>query len=520
MKNYLTYFLCLTGAFIASCGNKEHPDTPATGAENKVNFVTSITSATGRTTTAEETFVTQFATGDPIGIYATGAAAGNYNVKHTVNGDNGTLSSEEGVYYNGMGDTTADFYAYYPWSDQSASANNSVVTFSVQTDQNAADRFNGSDFMTAITTGVPDGTEDVSLKFNHRLAMIQVEVTSTNSANTVSAVSINNVRTGAIWTYATDQVTVTEETATLTMWNKRNDGTLFWALLPEQTIAAGVNMMDITVKTAAGEEKGYVFTTSAPIGLKANTVKKFRIGIGEKVVSYSTELTVNNWTADSEVVEGNGELIAPKTLLETEGFANFRWTEIERNKEEITAGGWYRFQANAEDKVEWLQTEQMLHLNRATIPGWHNGTFYFAATDVIKGKYALKFKAKSTQRETDTDQKKNQLRLGAYMKGEPYVTNATTGATNNDYFAIIQNGENRVTTVYTQILTYDTMGDYTVTFDLGQVSTIHNGTAANVTEESKSVPTADMLKTVIFYISANVAAIDFWIDDVSITPAN
>ena len=520
MKNYLTYSLCMAAAFLASCGNKDNPDTPETETAAKVNFVTSIVSSTERTATAEGTFVTQFATGDQVGVYATGAAAGNYNVKHTVNGDNGTLSSEEGVYYNGMGDATADFYAYYPWCDQSASGNTGVVTFNVNADQNSAELFNGSDFMTAITTGVPDGTEDVNLKFSHRLAMIQVEVEATSSINTVSTIHINNVRTGATWTYATDQMAVTEETGNLNMWNKRTDGTLFWALLPEQTIAAGANLMDITVKTRTGEEKSYIFTTSAAIGLKANTVKKFRIGIGEKVVSYSTELTVSNWTADSDVVEGNGSLIFPKTLLSTESFANFSWTEIQKTKEEITAGGWYRFQANADDKVEWLQTEQMLHLNRATITGWHNGTFYFAATDVIKGKYALKFKAKSTQRETDTDQKKNQLRLGAYMKGEPYVTNATTGATNNDYFAIIQNGENRVTTIYTQILAYDAMDTYTVTFDLGEVSTVHNGTAANVTEASKSVPTADMLKTVIFYISANVAAIDFWIDDVSITPAN
>ena len=112
--------------------------------------------------------------------------------------------------------------------------------------------------------------------------------------------------------------------------------------------------------------------------------------------------------------------------------------------------------------------------------------------------------------------KANQLRFGAYMQ------TATTGddgkTTYQDYFAIIEKGDTEVTTVYSQVLTSDRYDEYSIVFNLGKVSTVHNGTATNVTEESKSAPTKEMLKKVVLYISANTVGIDFYVDDISWKP--
>ena len=112
--------------------------------------------------------------------------------------------------------------------------------------------------------------------------------------------------------------------------------------------------------------------------------------------------------------------------------------------------------------------------------------------------------------------KGNQLRIGAYMH------TATTGedgkTTYTDYFAIIEKGTDEVTTVYHQVPTTDYQ-DYSITFNLGRVSTIHNATAAKVTDDSKSVPTKEMLQKVVLYITSNANKVDFYIDDLSWQPA-
>ena len=112
--------------------------------------------------------------------------------------------------------------------------------------------------------------------------------------------------------------------------------------------------------------------------------------------------------------------------------------------------------------------------------------------------------------------KANQLRIGAYM--QEFYTDEDGKLKNKDYFAIIENNKTEVTTVYKQILTSDAYDEYTIVFDLGRVSTIHNATAANVTEESKQVASEKLLKKVVLYLSPNKAGTDFWIDNISWEP--
>ena len=201
-------------------------------------------------------------------------------------------------------------------------------------------------------------------------------------------------------------------------------------------------------------------------------------------------------------------------------FEDFSYQSVKKTKEEINAAGWWRFvaEANAEDVVEIADDAadtsrgKVMHFNRKNL-SWHNGTFYYCAENVSKGRYILKFKAKSSLSE---NMKANQLRIGAYM--QEMVAGADGKLINKDYFAIIENNKTEVTTVYKQILTADKYDEYTVVFNLGRVSTVHNATAANVKDDTKSEPTEALLKKVVLYLSPNKADTDFWIDDISWEP--
>lgn len=513
MKKSYTLLTSLILLLFAACNDEQVP-----GGEKgkRATFSVSVAGSDAQTrTVTNDDGTTDFVAGDCIGIFATKGADG-VNVKHVVSSD-GTVSSDEGVYFNGSGDATADFYAYYPYDETAAGTQ---VSFKVASDQDNEQRFNRSDFLTAVTTGVPvDTDQDVSLKFRHRLSQIQLEMVVSGNGQKPDSVLVNNCRTALVWDYLQDQCTTTGDAGSVKMWQQNTTGNpIFRALIPAQSIGAKTKLLSIHIG-----EKTYVFTTSADVALSGNSIKKFKIGIGsdDKLIVFSADITTGVWEEDTEVIEGEGTLVEPETLLEETDMENFTFTAVQKTKEEINARGWWKFHAYPERDVVEIAADpddaargMTMHFRRDTL-SWHNGTFYYCAGEVVKGRYELKFKAKSSQ--TD-NMKANQLRIGAYM--QEFVTDDAGKTKNKDYYAIIENGETEVTTVYRQILTYDEYAEYTVIFNLGRVSTIHNGTAANVTDESKSVPTADLLKKVVLYLTPNKAGVDFHVDDISWKPVS
>ena len=279
------------------------------------------------------------------------------------------------------------------------------------------------------------------------------------------------------------------------MWKQSNgENTLFKALIPAQKIPAKSKLLSIAIG-----DKTYSFTTSADVNLTGNNIKKFKIGIASdnKLVVFATDITAGSWQEDSEVIEGEGTLVEPDPLMTVTNFEDFSYQSVKKTKEEINAAGWWRFvaEANAEDVVEVADDAadtsrgKVMHFKRKNL-SWHNGTFYYCAENVSKGRYIL----------------------------QEMVVGADGKLTNKDYFAIIENNKTEITTVYKQILTADKYDEYTVVFNLGRVSTVHNATAANVKDDTKSEPTEALLKKVVLYLSPNKAGTDFWIDDISWEP--
>ena len=264
------------------------------------------------------------------------------------------------------------------------------------------------------------------------------------------------------------------------------------------------------------------------VSFLANTIKKFSIKIASdgSLVVFSNDIVCGEWDQDESVIEGEGTLVVPNTLMETTDFEHFSWQEITKNKEQINAAGWWRFQSNENDAIEIIEegapfTDRghVMHLYRETVPGWHNGTFYFCAQNVqrIAGNYVLRFKARSSE---TANMKANQLRIGAFTQTTT-VDEETGKTTYTDYFPIIINSTGEeVSTVFTQVLTSDSYQEYSVSFNLSKVSTINSGTASKLTDDTKTGITDEMLQKVVLYISSNAAQVDFWIDDISWMPKN
>lgn len=498
----------LTGA---AC-SEDHPQEEAK--KQQVTFTIGEVGNLGQSrTVTHDNGTTDFVAGDCIGIFATKGADG-VNVRHVVGAD-GTLASDEGVYYNGSGDATANFYAYYPYD---AAATGSSVNFRVASNQDDEQRFNQSDFMTASSLDVPvDSQGEIVLKFQHRLSLIRLEMVLAHNISLPDSVLVCNCRTALTWDYQQGSCTTTGEPTPIRMWQRSIEGNpVFMALVPAQQLAAKTKLISIHIGS-----KTYAFTTSDAVSLSGNAIKKFKIGIGsdDKLVVFSADISGGTWEEDGQEISGEGTLVEGETLLPLTDFEQFSYSEVAKTKEEITAAGWWRFLAYPQRDVVEIAADpadtsrgQVMHFRRDTIP-WHNGTFYYCTDKAMKGRYRLTFKAKSAEA---ANMKANQLRIGAYMQ-ESYL-DETGKEKYRDYFAIIERNNTEVTTVYSQVLTYDSYQEYSIDFNLGKVSTEHTGTASKVTEESKSVPTDDLLQKVVLYISCNKIDIDFWIDDMRWEP--
>ena len=229
-----------------------------TAVRKKATFTIGNVGTMGSRSVTHNDGTTEFVVGDGIGIFATKGAEGS-NVKHTV-GPDGVLTSDEGIYYIGT-DATANFFAYYPYQTTFDGEN---VNFNVATNQDSEDLFNNSDFMTATTLNVPVTTEEnVSLKFQHQLSLIQLEMVVGENGRKPDSVLINNCQTGISWNYLQGTCTTTGNTAKVKMWQQSNEGNpIFKALIPAQTIPAKSKLLSIFIG-----DKTYSFTTSADVTL-------------------------------------------------------------------------------------------------------------------------------------------------------------------------------------------------------------------------------------------------------------
>lgn len=513
MRKIIYFALGAALMLTTSCSNEE--TSPLTEKREKVNFV--LGGVSTRTVT-EDDFTTKFVAGDQIGIYATGQADG-HNELFEVLAD-GTLTSESNIYYTSTSGK-ANFYAYYPWTQQNEEG---VVRITVPEHQDNEEGFNRADFMTAVQKDVEANTDNIELKFRHQMALVQVEITKDKDVPLPDDLLLTAQRTLA-WNYAEGSYGYEGEDEEIWMWKKQSGdaSTIFWGMIPPQNIEPRTKLFTIRCGN-----NSYVFTTVNEVSFLANTIKKFSIKIASdgSLVVFSNDIVCGEWDQDESVIEGEGTLVVPNTLMETTDFEHFSWQEITKNKEQINAAGWWRFQSNENDAIEIIEegapfTDRghVMHLYRETVPGWHNGTFYYCVQNVqrIAGNYVLRFKARSSE---TADMKANQLRIGAFTQTAT-VDEETGKTTYTDYFPVIINSKGEeVSTVFTQVLTSDSYQEYSVSFNLSKVSTINSGTASKLTDDTKTGITDEMLQKVVLYISCNAKQVDFWIDDISWMPEN
>lgn len=246
---------------------------------------------------------TTFESGDAVGIYVVnydGTTAGTLkaegnqadNAEFTYNG--GGWNSDEPIYWKDK-NTSADFYAYYPYS---ASVNINAQPFAVQADQSNEANFWASDFLWGKTVKVAPTSNAVNIETNHVLSRIILEVkpgsgfTSESWAAATKSVKICDVKTNATINIATGVATATGDNGEIVPLATSSN---YKAMVVPQTVADDSKLIVVTVD---GTE--YVYRTGYTF--KANTQHNFSIVVNKN--ESSVNVAIGEWTIDSIVNQG------------------------------------------------------------------------------------------------------------------------------------------------------------------------------------------------------------------------
>lgn len=246
---------------------------------------------------------TTFESGDAVGIYVVnydGTTAGTLkaegnqadNAEFTYNG--GGWNSDEPIYWKDK-NTSADFYAYYPYS---ASVNIDAQPFAVQADQSNEVNFWASDFLWGKSTKVAPTSNAVNIQTNHILSRIIVEIkpgsgfTSASWAAANKSVNICDIKTNATINFATGVATATGNNGEIVPLATSSN---YKAMVVPQTVADDSKLIVVTVD---GTE--YVYRTGYTF--KANTQHNFSIVVNKN--ESSVNVAIGEWNIDSIVNQG------------------------------------------------------------------------------------------------------------------------------------------------------------------------------------------------------------------------
>ena len=286
-----------------------------------------------------------FESGDAVGLYVVnydGTTAGTLkaegnqadNTEFVFNGSG--WNSDEPIYWKDK-NTSADFYAYYPYS---ASINIAAQPFAVEADQSTEDNFWASDFLWGKSTKVSPTSNAVNIQTNHVLSRIIVEIkpgsgfTSELWEAATKSVKICDVKTNATINLATGVAIATGNNGEIIPLATSSN---YKAMMVPQTVADDSKLIVVTVD---GTE--YIYRTGYTF--KANTQHNFSIVVNKD--ESNVNVSIGEWNIDSIVNQGVAVEEESVSIIE---FNPNHCIYYKRNRTSESSGGIFDFDFIAEE---------------------------------------------------------------------------------------------------------------------------------------------------------------------------
>lgn len=173
---------------LTSCVNQIESEEIPTGTI-PITFSTKLSNSSTRATD------TAFEKGDKIGLYAMLSSVPISETRYIDNlrlecGESNTLIPEKTVFYP-VGETTLDFFSYYPYQEEGIPAAKANIPIAIQKDQSTPKGHTQSDFLVATISSVASSEQTVELNFKHKLSKLKIVLTPKEGENAASMLNDN-----------------------------------------------------------------------------------------------------------------------------------------------------------------------------------------------------------------------------------------------------------------------------------------------------------------------------------------
>lgn len=352
MKTFAAAIMALVS--MSACNNEADNQASVMSKGEAVKFQMEL--ATTRTTTGTD-YVTEFVTGDAVGVFAyerssdgSNGAIAVSNAKYVLQSDGSWVAEDTDNAAYADASVEFNYYAYYPY--QSSVDTPTAVALAVSTDQSAVDNYNSSDALTAQNKEVAAGTTSVSLTFKHAFAMVQVNLAG-SEASKDAVITMQNVypettvnpqdgtttsasgTIGTVKMYSLSEVNQVENASRF----------VFRAIVPAQEIAAGTNLLEIQ-----SNGKTYIFTYSTAVSYVAGAVRIMNVSLGETAEKTSISIVKSNTTIDTwgttESGDGSGTVVE-KLLIDEFEAGDFDTTYANGNALTTTEDTWFAIKSTS-----------------------------------------------------------------------------------------------------------------------------------------------------------------------------
>ncbi len=282
----ISFILAL--AALSACNSEEN--LPSN--ESVIRLTSEVTPMSRGTNLNQQS--TQIVNGQKVGVTITGAKSEHNNVAWTV-GNNGEMTNTGDPVYWGDGDATIT--SYHPYN---AGWGETDVTFSVNTDQRTDNGYLNSDLLWSTKTA-SKSTDAIALTFNHKLAKINITLTSTDIADLSNAtISICNTRINTGFNPITGELSAasTAMSSTIIAGVTTTEAKTASAIIIPQIVTAGTKFIQI-------EHLGKIYYYTLPTDKEFVSGNAYSFTLNVKEAPTELQMISNSITAwDNENITG------------------------------------------------------------------------------------------------------------------------------------------------------------------------------------------------------------------------
>lgn len=394
MKMYFkSLIFALTGALMITACSNEIEEQLAENGKNGQNVKFSIgVENLSRTAIADGTLVTSFEQNDEIGIFAyDGEKLVSSNVKYTYNGSKWTsenaIAAQDGV--------KLSYYAYYPY-DASVTDPASIKD-TVSADQTAG--FGKNDMLSARNTEAAAGATNISLKFAHAMAMVQVSLMEGTTSDANATVTLQSILPVTSVNAKDGSVTAASGASVGVAMKKAAESLTYRAVVPEQTIKAGSKLLTIVAD-------GKTFNVTFDADVKYERGKFLQITVKNlNALPDGAEVTIggaaiDGWTPGENPEGGETEEVPliqkvndfPEVSMDTREFTKESWFQLRNSDGENYA----IFDVVDDNSTTWGKAIKLTYDETTLANSWYRGAIGYHHTEpmYVKDTYIYKVTAK------------------------------------------------------------------------------------------------------------------------------